>query len=63
MIGCHYKNYSDIFNIQIDKKSNYIHIEDIWFNRISKYNNILKCKQFDIEPTQRGGINIKWDNI
>lgn len=29
MVGCHYKNYSDIFNIQIDKKSNNIHIEDV----------------------------------
>ena len=38
-------------------------VEDVWFKRTSKYNNILICKTFNIAPTQRGGLNQIYNTI
>ena len=65
MVGCHYANFSYIFNIYLINDNNCydFHIENIWKSRTSKYNNCLICKQFQIEKTQRGGAIECYDNI
>jgi hypothetical protein len=65
MVGSHYKNFSDIFNIHLINEYNQYdeHIERIWKMRTSKYKNVLICKTFKIEQTQRGGLNEKYDTI
>jgi hypothetical protein len=57
MVGSHIRNFHDIFYIQLLNADGYwsYHIEDIWKMRTSKYDNCLVCKEFSIEPTQRGG--------
>jgi hypothetical protein len=59
MVGSHYKNFSSVFNINLinDEKNYYGHIESIWKLRTSKYENNLTCKRFQIEKTQRGGLD------
>jgi hypothetical protein len=59
MIGSHRKHFWYVFNnYLITKNHNYDgHVENIWKERTSKYNNILICKEFAIEKTQRGGEN------
>jgi hypothetical protein len=52
MVGCHVKLFShifDIYNINDD------HIENVWKQRTSLYENTLVCKEFQIDETQRGG--------
>ncbi len=53
MIGCRNPNFKTIFSVNgnID-----MHIEDTYHERINAYTNILTCKNFNIEPTQMGGI-------
>ena len=65
MIGSHVKNFAYIFNIHLFNKDNqYIcHIESLWEERTSDYANILVCEPFQIEPTQRGGINLVYIDI
>jgi hypothetical protein len=66
MVGSHYKYFSTIFDIHLDYNNNNInndHIETIWKNRISSFNNILVCKEFTIETTQRGGLNMCFNTI
>jgi hypothetical protein len=53
-LGCRKELFNEIFNILIDNA----YIESVFKNRIEKYNNVLNCKQFEIEPTQQGGLNI-----
>jgi hypothetical protein len=59
MIGSHYKNFSYIFNSKLlDEKNEYDgHIENVWKLRTSFYDNILVCKKFIINKTQRGGLD------
>ena len=59
MIGCNIKNFNDIFNLKLKKISpaSFRCIEFEYQDKILRYNNILVCKRFKIEPTQRGGIN------
>ena len=52
MVGAHYNNFTFIFGL-----SAYFHIERIWKERASMCDNILVCKEFKIEKTQRGGLN------
>ena len=59
LLGCHPKNFEYIFDVNIPER----HIENVWKNRTSRYNNILICKTFIIEETQRGGMNEKYNNI
>uniref|UniRef100_A0A6C0JJN6 Uncharacterized protein n=1 Tax=viral metagenome TaxID=1070528 RepID=A0A6C0JJN6_9ZZZZ len=65
MVGCHYKNFSDIFDIHLINENNQYdeHIERIWKMRTSRYSRVLVCKEFKIESTQRGGLNEKYDTI
>lgn len=65
MVGSHCKNFSDIFNINLINENNKYdqHIENIWKMRTSKYKNVLVCKTFKIEQTQRGGLDEKFDTI
>ena len=65
MVGSHVKNFAYIFNIHLFNKDNqYIcHIESLWEERTSDYANILVCEPFQIEPTQRGGINLVYIDI
>ena len=59
MVGSHINNFSNIFNIMLlDKNNKYEeHIENIWEYRTSQYDKILVCKEFNIEPTKRGGLD------
>ena len=59
MVGTHIKNFKIIFDIRaISANGTYNgHVEDVYRYRTSQFNKILICKMFNIEPTQRGGIN------
>jgi len=59
VVGCHIKNFYDIFNMYINDD----HIENVWKLRTSKYNDILICKTFQIDETQRGGLEEKYTTI
>ena len=65
MVGCHYNHFSTIFNIHLLNEHNKFdnHVEDIWKYRISKFSNIIRCKEFKIEKTQRGGVNWCFETI
>jgi len=65
IIGCHYVNFSYIFNIYlINDDNNYDeHIENIWKLRTSKYDKVLVCDIFNIDQTQRGGVNERYNFI
>ena len=52
MVGAHYNNFTFIFGLAMCS-----HIEVIWKERTSMCDNILVCKEFKIEKTQRGGLN------
>jgi hypothetical protein len=59
MVGCQYNNFASIFAKDIHS-DNVIGltkgpVEYSYINRTSKYSNILICKEFKIEKTQRGG--------
>lgn len=69
MVGCHYTHFLNIFNTDIDDiNKNDVgysyngHVETLWKYRTSKYKN-LHCNEFQIETTQRGGINEWFNNI
>ena len=53
LVGCKYKYFSHIFSMCIN--NNYIESE--YKNKTSIYKNILICKLFTIDATQRGGVN------
>jgi hypothetical protein len=59
MVGSHIDNFSDIFNPELlNEYNNYDgHIENIWKYRTSLYDKVLVCKEFNIDSTQRGGLN------
>ena len=65
LVGSHYKNFTYIFNIYLlDDSYRYDRcIERIWKLRTSKYKNVLVCKSFKIEKTQRGGVNCFYVDI
>jgi hypothetical protein len=65
MVGSHYKNFSNIFNIKLLDNNNHYdgHVENIWKQRTSKYNNNLLCKIFKIDKTQRGGLDMSYYDI
>jgi len=70
MIGCHVNLFKYIFNVNTHNKvyNNIDLIENVYKTRINycqyilKY-NVLRCKNFNIEETQRGGMNQKYNNI
>ena len=65
MVGSHQKNFHYIFNTNtFDKNGHYIcHIESLYEERTSNYGRILTCDPFQIEPTQRGGIDAIFNDI
>ena len=63
VVGSHYKNFLDIFNINIHDDINFDYIESVWMGRTSSYTNILICKIFTIDETQRGGLNQRYTTI
>ena len=69
MVGCHYTQFLNIFNTDMDDiNKNDVgysyngHIETLWKYRTSKYKN-LRCNEFQIENTQRGGMNESFNII
>ena len=61
MVGSHYTFFHEIFDIIAKVIYSYGYyipiIEEIWKLRISKCKRILVCPTFQIEKTQRGGLN------
>lgn len=59
IVGSHYTKFFYIFNIfTITKNYQFsIFIEQLYYERTRMFKNILECKVFPIEETQRGGIN------
>ena len=53
LVGSHSKNFDCIFEV-VNSDVN-LHIETFYKDRTSRYKNILECKVFEIEKTQRGG--------
>ena len=52
IVGSHINNFTEIFSNEIYDE----HVEDVFRSRMKYFPNILKCKIFKIEPTQRGGV-------
>ena len=65
VIGSHYNNFAFIFNTIFtgDETIYHDYIEHVWKIRSSKYDKILICKEFQIDKTQRGGVNLCYDTI
>ena len=65
MIGSHYNTFTHMFDTNLlDENNEYNeHIESVWKYRASKYTNVLTCKMFEIEKTQRGGLSECFINI
>lgn len=59
MVGSRIDNFPIIFNkYLINDKGEYDqHVENIYKLRMSWFDDILRCNLFDIEPTQRGGVD------
>jgi hypothetical protein len=57
IVGSHIRNVNTVFHpICLDENGNYMNVEYIYCTRIAKLPNVLQCKIFPIEPTQRGGV-------
>jgi len=67
MVGSHIKNYNYIFSIiYMQNNPQFIgHVEDEYKYRTSQFESdrVLTCKDFEIEETQRGGVDMKYVNI
>jgi hypothetical protein len=65
IVGTHRKNFHIIFNkYLINDDGNYDqHVENIYKLRMTWFDNILRCKVFEIEPTKRGGVDQLLYNI
>lgn len=60
LIGCNRENFNNIFNPKPEPLPPGQLFECVEYNyqkRILRSKNILECKKFKIEPTQRGGVN------
>ena len=59
IVGSHKKNFDTIFNRNLFINNGIYdwHVENVYAYRFSLYKNVLVCPIFDIEPTQRGGLN------
>jgi hypothetical protein len=60
VVGSHYTYFSRIFDMI---HVNHDHIESVWKARTSDCKNLLICKVFEIESTQRGGDSGKFTDI
>ena len=65
IVGTSQKNFDIIFNknLFINNGLYNYHVENVYAYRFSLFKNILVCPVFHIEPTQRGGINEKYDRL
>lgn len=65
MVGSHIKNVNTIFNINLVDSMNRYNwlVELVWQYRTSLFKKKLTCKLFNIEKTQRGGLNECFTNI
>ena len=59
IVGTSQKNFNMIFdrNLFIANGKYDFHVENVYAYRFSLCKNVLVCPIFDIEPTQRGGLN------
>uniref|UniRef100_A0A6C0AN28 Uncharacterized protein n=1 Tax=viral metagenome TaxID=1070528 RepID=A0A6C0AN28_9ZZZZ len=62
MIGCHMKHFDTVFSLNLNNEVFKI-VEIHYRDRILKFNTILECKRFTIEPRQGGGRNILFTDI
>ena len=62
LIGCNMKNFNILFKQPLNNTA-FKMVEIHYRDRLFPMENILECKQFQIEPTQRGGINALYVNI
>jgi hypothetical protein len=59
MVGARRDMMNVIFNQNtINKKGQHIDVENIYRYRLGQLpkNKVIVCKEFEIEPTQRGGV-------
>lgn len=65
IVGSHYTKFFFIFNIYLlNQDLQYDgYVEEIYHQRTSLFKNIIECKIFPIEETQRGGINLTFNNL
>ena len=65
MVGCHYNNFENLFNNNFINEHLYnkYHIESVYRYRQEFCNNILICKNFEIEKTRQGGSDCYITNI
>ena len=59
IVGANQTHFDMIFNKNLftaNGRYNY-HVEDVYAYRFKSCNNVLVCPIFNIEPTQRGGLN------
>lgn len=56
MIGSHYNKFFFIFCINYEDKC-VDYVENIYQDRTEAFKNILVCKNFEIEKTQRGSVD------
>ena len=59
IVGSHIKNFDTIFNRNLFVNNGIYdyHVENVYAYRFSLYKNVAICPIFNIEPTQRGGLN------
>jgi hypothetical protein len=65
IVGTSLRNFDTIFNKNLfvnHGKYDY-HVENVYTYRYSLFRNVLKCPIFNIEPTQRGGLNEKYSQL
>lgn len=65
MLGCHKCHFHNVFGLNLlNREGNYSgHVEDVYQFRCEQYEHILQCPVFQIEGTQRGGIDEVFYNI
>jgi hypothetical protein len=59
IVGTHIDNFHIIFDKNLFVKNGVydFHVENVYDYRFTLFKNVLVCKKFYIEPTQRGGLN------
>ena len=61
LVGTHVNNFDTIFSREYDDKDKTFrgHVEAMYNYRRSKYEKVIQCKEFNIEPTACGGSSHK----
>ena len=65
IVGTSQKNFDIIFNknLFINNGIYDYHVENVYAYRFSLFKNVLVCPIFNIEPTQMGGLNEKYNKL